>query len=203
MSRYLIIATLLIVVPLSAYSQKKFTANAFLGFTSSQVQGDGLAGFDKAGFTAGIGIHNRINKKWGWGFELSYVQKGSKSTPNADSTNFNYYKMSLHYAEIPIYLTYKFKKIRFEAGPTFGILIGATEESYDEVLPIVTPFKSYEIGIMGGVTYQYSKKIGFRFRSSESIFSIRNTPAYAKGAFGRFNGQYNTVLSLQIIYNFL
>ena len=203
MFKYTLTCCFVLFLGFHASSQKRFSTKIFIGFTATQVQGDALAGFDKAGITAGIGISRPINKKWSWGFEMAYIQKGSKSQTNPDSVNYNYYKMALHYIEVPLLLNYRSKKISFSAGPTVGVLIAGREENFSGILPIVAPFKKYEIGLTGGVLYQYSKKVSFGIRSSESLLSIRETPAYAKSAFGRFRGQYNIGLSLQIFYSFL
>ncbi len=203
MYRKSLVVLVLILVTGQLFAQKKFTTSAFFGTTATQVQGDALAGFDKLGITGGIGTVYQFNKSWGLGFELSYIQKGSRKVQNPDSADFSYYKMALHYAEVPVFLRYKYKKIWFEAGPTFGILIAASEENSDGILAYSAPFKQFELGIMGGVAYQFNQNWGVKFRTTESISSIRDTPAYDKGALGRFRGQYNTSLIFQLFYQFL
>lgn len=198
------LVSLLILCSTAAIAQKKvFSTAVFAGFTASQVQGDGLAGFDKPGLTAGLAVKANLNRSWGLGFELAFVQKGSRKVQNPDIDDYTYYRLSLNYAEVPLLLHYSSKKLNFSAGPTIAYLLGSHEETSSGINEIQNPFRKIEIGVTGGVAYRFTKKMDVSMRIQESITSIRNTPDYAKGFLGRYSGQYNTVLNLTLIYNFL
>lgn len=203
MFRTLLLLVITILLRQTCLAQQKlFSTTVFAGFTASQVQGDGLAGFDKPGLTAGFGVRARLNKTWGLGFELAYVQKGSRKVQDPDNDDHTYYRMSLHYAEVPILLSYNQNKLTVFAGPTIGYLLASSEETSSGINPVQNPFKKIEVGVAGGVAYGLSKHLGVSMRIQESVLSIRDTPRYAKGFLGRFSGQYNTLLNLVFIYSF-
>ncbi len=183
--------------------QNRFSSHLMIGLVTSQVQGDALAGFDKAGITVGIGLDRRLSKSVEWGFAINYIQKGSRTKTDPDSINYNFYKMALHYIEVPVLFKYRYKKFQFEAGPSFGFLLAAKEENFYGPAAPGSQFKKYELGLVGGVVYKHRKNVSIGIRSAESIWSIRETAAYPKGAFGRYRGQYNTLLSLNFFYHFL
>ncbi len=191
-------------INVSAQRRQLFTSYAFAGMIASQVQGDGLAGFDKPGLTGGFGVKARLDRQWALGFELAFVQKGSRKVQDPDNNDYDYYKLALNYAEVPILLHYitKKKKLSFFAGPTVGYLLGSHEETTSGINPITNPFLKVELGITGGATLQFAKNWGVSMRTQESILSIRKTPPYAKGFLGRYSGQYNTVLNVIFIYHF-
>lgn len=182
--------------------RKVFSANVFFGGTATQVQGDGLAGFDKPGLTTGFGVRGRLDRKWSMGFDLAYVQKGSRKVQDPDNNDFTYYRLSLHYAEVPILVQYNTKKLSFFAGPTIGYLLASSEETTSGIQEIQNPFRKLELGLTGGASYKFSKNWSIASSIQESALSIRATPAYAKGFLGRYSGQYNTALYLRLIYHF-
>ncbi|MES2628119.1 MAG: porin family protein [Bacteroidota bacterium] len=199
---FLVFLTLSFTLSAQRGRKKVFHTSAFAGFTAAQVQGDGLGGFDKPGLTAGFGVGNRINKKWGIGFELSFVQKGSRKVQDPDNEDYTYYRLSLNYAEVPLLVQYYRKKLTVFAGPTVGYLLGSHEEISGEILPIQNPFRKYEVGVTLGAAYRFARKWDISMRIQDSALSIRPTPAYAKGFLGRYSGQYNTVLNFVLVYQF-
>ncbi len=196
----------LILICFISFAQHRkplFGAYAYGGFVTSQVQGDALAGFDKSGLTGGLGITTIRNKKWGLGFELAFVQKGSQKKPNPDYDDYTTYKMALQYLEVPVLLQYHRKKLSFFAGPTFGVLVGSKEYINGDLIPNPAPFNPVEFGAALGVAYSFHQHWDVSMRTQESIGSIRATPNnYAKGFLGRYSGQYNTVLNLVLVYRF-
>ena len=67
-------------------------------------------------------------------------------------------------------------------------------------IKIDTSFEKYDFGIFVGINYHLSKKIILNSRISNSIIPIR---PHVSGATDGWNkGQYNTVLSFALHYNF-
>ncbi len=182
--------------------ENRFSASVFGGFTAAQVQGDGLGGFNKPGLTFGLGTSWELKNNFGLGFKLAYVQKGSRKVQDPENNDYSFYKMALQYAEIPVFVSYKIKKIKIYFGPSIAKLLKATEESAAGYFPTSNPFKSLEFGMAGGVNYQVAQHWSLEMGFQESLSSIRQTPVYAKGAFGRFQGQYNTVLNFTANFHF-
>lgn len=180
--------------------ERRFSAGAKIGLSSSQVSGDDLAGFHKAGLTAGLFSSVKFSKKWSGQFELLFVQKGSKYAGNPDAGDLNYYRLQLNYMEVPVLIQYQFKKLCIEAGPGFGYLIHYREEDRMGDITGMRPFNKSEISYNLGVNYRIINHLGISARFSNSISSIRN---HASGAHTLSNpGQQNTVLQLAIHYIF-
>ncbi len=79
------------------------------GITGTQVDGENLSGYNKAGFRFGGFIEKPLNDKWSGQFSMVYFPKGSR-----DSTTF---AIKLHYIEMPFTLKYYHKSGVFgEAG---------------------------------------------------------------------------------------
>jgi hypothetical protein len=59
-----------------------FRAGIIAGISATQISGDDLGGFDKAGLVAGGMVSTNISKKLDLAMEITFFQKGSKK--NAD-----------------------------------------------------------------------------------------------------------------------
>lgn len=184
------------------FGQKRFESAVFIGGVASQVEGDNLGGFDKPGLSGGFSIQYPLKRGLSFAFDLSYIQKGSRKVQDPDNSDFHFYKMSLHYAEVPVYLNYQLGKLGFFGGFTFGVLLAAKEEDENGDFPGMVPFNSTELGFVGGFSYKFNKHYQLALRFQESISSIRPTAYPVNGAFGKFYGQYNTVLNLALFYRF-
>jgi hypothetical protein len=180
-------------VPVSA---QKFNAGIIAGISATQVSGDNLAGFDKAGLGTGgmvsLGISDKISAQ----FELLYIQKGSKTKSN-DSL---FYRLNLHYLEVPLLLRYHYRKFIFEAGPSVGVLTGSSEEDLYGEIKGQKGFNTLELSGNVGVNYPFSPHFIFNWRISGSLLPVRE---HSSGETFRLNqGQYNTVLFFSFRYYF-
>lgn len=191
---------LLFAYPLLLQAQN-FHAGAFAGVSSSQVSGDNLAGFDKAGLYAGGFVNTPLSEKWNIQMEISYIQKGSRPT-DADR-EYNPYMVypTLNYAEVPIVFIYKATpKINIEAGPEFGVLVYSREEDSFTETEIQRPYSDFDFSFAVGVDYFLSAKWSVNSRVSNSLIPIRK---HASGqTYGLNRGQYNSVLAFTIRYHF-
>ena len=96
-------------------SAQNFDAGLLGGFSTSQVTGDNLSGFDKLGSRFGAYISYPINKKMNYQLEMQYLQKGSKKPYTENSPEI--YLFELNYIELPATLNYQVKKgIYIESG---------------------------------------------------------------------------------------
>jgi hypothetical protein len=179
-----------------SFSQK-FKAGIIAGFTTSQVSGDQLAGFNKSGFEFGGLVSAPISEKFDLSFQIAFIQKGSKKQNNAAQGDYTYYRMSLNYIEVPVLLRYNFsKKFQFEAGPTFGKLISSKEEDEHGEIPPVNEFNNFELGFMLGMNYMLFDNFYLNLEGSNSILPIRESDI--EGA----RDQFNSVLMFSFKYVF-
>jgi hypothetical protein len=154
---------------------QQFEGAARAGLVTSQVDGDGLSGFDKiglqAGFMTGLALQDPHWEIW---MEMMYIMKGARQ-PNSDTSNG--YKSQLNYIEIPLHLVYKYQKLYFEAGPSFSFLVSACESDFNGTIEGNLPYYNFNLGFDVGVTWAFSKDWHLNFRSGISLTPIRDAAA--------------------------
>lgn len=205
MNNYRFLKRIFIVVLLScaftfSFAQN-FRAGIIGGFTTSQVSGDQLAGFNKSGFEFGGFVSLPVSPKFDMAFQILFIQKGSKKNINADIGDFSYYRLNINYVEVPVLLRYTFsKKIHFEAGPAFGKLLSSKEEDAAGEILAPKPFKPYELSLMLGMSYLLFDNFYLNLQGSNSILEIRTPPI--EGGYRLNRRQYNSVLMFSFKYIF-
>lgn len=200
-----IISFLCIFLTCSIQAQN-FGGGIVLGISSSQVSGDNLSGFNKAGLLIGVFTNKSISDVLGFQMEMTYIQKGSNNPNIHDYENRNYLKedISTSYIEIPLLLQYdQIKKIKIEGGALIGYLIdGYYNDSNGRILNYndINPFINYDIGLLLGINYKYSKNISLNIRLANSILPI-GTEDYETTYNSYTKGKYNSVLSFSLYYH--
>ncbi len=182
-------------------SAQGFRGGFRFGLTGTQVQGDMISGFDKAGLCGGFLVSFPLNEQSELEMELLFVQKGSRRNPTKDSP-FKYI-MRLNYIEIPLLYRRKINKtLGFETGLSFGVLSKTTDVEYDinGLMPARAPFESYEVAAHAGFTWFVNERGSFNLRYSHSVLPIRPHPGGVTYYLNR--GQYNLVLALTYEYHF-
>ena len=186
---------------------QSFSGGFILGLSTSQVGGDNLAGFHKAGLLIGIFANKSIYQNLSFQMEMTYIQKGSENPKIDDVSDANYLKqdISSSYIEIPFLLKYhQSNNFSVEGGIQTAYLIDAYyNDSYGKIeANNMSPFISYDIGLMTGLDYKYSKNISLNTRLSSSIFPIGTEDYDNQEIFGSTSkGKYNLVLSFTLHYN--
>src|SRR6056300_1683315 len=75
----------------------KFKAGIKAGLNSSQITGDGYAGFNKLNLQGGFLLQKPINETSQLQFEILYIQKGSFDPGDPDNGNYQTYRIHLDY----------------------------------------------------------------------------------------------------------
>ncbi len=196
----------ILIIPIFLYSQN-FEAGFIGGISMSQVSGDNLSGFNKIGPRIGLFVNRDVNW-YNLQLELHYQTKGSRKTINfsdqnnyTDNLNYNFtndYNFQLDYIGVPLLFSFNYKKkIKVELGNTINILINQKEE-IDYYLDNSRKVNRMEYTILIGLTYKLSDKYSLNIRGSNSIIPIRK---HSSGGVYKLNrGQYNTTLSLNVLY---
>lgn len=198
--RVFLISVFLLLLSKISFSQR-FKAGITGGFTTSQVSGDQLAGFNKSGFEFGGLVSSKLSQKFDLSFQIVFIQKGSKRPFNPDQGDFDYYKMSLNYIEVPVLFHYNFsKRFQFAAGPAFGTLISSKEEDESGTLIYSKPFKKYDLSVQLGISYMLFNNFYLNLEGSNSLLPIRN--AGIEGGFKVGRDQFNSVLMFSFKYIF-
>ena len=195
-----ILPILLIVFSLSGFSQN-ITGRFTGGLTASQVSGDKSAKFNKVGFVVGPGAYIPFNDQMGISIDLLYIQKGSRKPFTERDPTF--YKLILNYVEVPFLFKYVFnEKTHFQLGPSFATLIKSQEEDGYGVIGSEIPFKNIELALQVGIDFMLNEKLSSNLRFSNSIYYIREPQNQSRLARYWEKGQFITLLSLSLIYNF-
>ena len=187
---------------------QNFGGGIILGLSTSQVGGDNLGGFNKAGVLVGAFVNKSISPLLSFQMEMTYIQKGSNN-PNMNKPehpNYLLEDISSSYIEVSLLLQYlQSEVLKIEGGLQGAYLVEGYYNNLRGRIPIVNvePFIKYDIGLLIGVDYKFSEKLSLNTRISNSILPIgaedyNNTSAYNANR----KGKYNAILSFGIHYNF-
>ena len=201
MKKRIFFVLLLLVGFLGSLKSQQFVGGLRFGLNASQVRGDLLSGFDKAGLNGGITLMLPWSDKDQFQLEFLFTQKGSRRNPTKDS--YQKYIMRLNYFEIPFsYFRLIGEKWGIQIGLSFAYLMKNSEIEWDEngLIPSSTPFNKLEWAGHAGLFYRLSQKSQFSLRYSNSILPIR---PYSSGQTYYMNlGQSNQVLTFAYEFRF-
>ena len=192
------------MLTLNAYSQaQRFDGYIEGGISTSQISGDALSGFDKAGFMVGVGVVTSISKnnKTMMGMEIYDIQKGSRKPSRLDKGDPAFYRLRLNYVEIPLYLKYAANDhFQFFIGGALGVLTGSNEENENGKVAYQVPFNKFDVSVTGGLEYLLSANWRMGIRLIQSVTPVRDFSGNAQTFFN--NGQYNNVVAFAVSYLF-
>jgi len=193
---------------ISNLQAQNFGGGIVLGLSTSQVGGDDLGGFNKAGLLAGVFANKSISPLLSFQMEMTYIQKGSNNPKMNDYEHKNVGRpdIFLSYIEVPLLLQYKQSEfLKIEGGIQFANLInGYYNDSYGEITYSgTTPFIKNDIGLLLGMDYKFSGSFSLNTRISNSILPIGEEDYNHPTTYNSTRkGKYNSVLSFAIHYNF-
>lgn len=192
-----ILSILICVIAINAQAQN-FGGGIILGLSTSQVSGDKLGGFNKAGILIGGFVDLQLSNTIKGQMEMTFIQKGSNN-PKMNENGIT--DISLSYVEIPLLLKYQQSSIiAIEGGIETAFLISSFDNDiYGKLSSNNTrEFNRTDISLFIGIDYSINPKLILNSRISNSISPIR---AHASGATFQLNkGQYNSVLSFALHY---
>lgn len=199
----LIISLVVLALPFVVKAQD-FRAGLLFGITPSQVDGDGISGYNKIGLRGGAFVEREINDKVFLFTDLSFTMKGSRI---ASSKNVNIYQPELttNYIDWGLYSGYRFSEnIDLKAGLVPSVLIYSKECTAGgmEILG-ENPFRPINLLISGGINYSFSEHFSVDATYNYSIISIR------PGKYEIFNfdikvsdAQYHHYINFSLMYHF-
>ena len=186
---------------------QNFGGGLILGFSTSQVGGDDLGGFNKAGVLVGAFVNKSISPLLSFQMEMTYIQKGSGNPNITDGEHPDISKpyILLSYIEVPLLLQYQQSEtLKIEGGLLSAYLIDGYYKDESGKMPIVNvnPFIKYDIGLMIGLDYKFSEKLSLNTRISNSILPIGEEDYHEIDSYDSSRkGKYNSILSFAIHYN--
>ena len=165
---------------------QRFDAAVVGGLNASQIDGDGLAGFDKVGLTGGVKAIINLESAFQLNVEFLFTQRGSKPdifTPEFDPD----IKVLLNYGEIPVYISIgdwwqeegEYHKVSAHAGLSYGRLINARTFDYvntgDADLDGLVPyFNKNDLSWLIGASYRMGSQWGLTGRYTRGITPLFN-----------------------------
>ena len=180
-----------------SFSQN-FNGGIIAGVSTSQVSGDALGGFHKAGLYLGVFTELPISPISNIKMEMNYIQKGSNN-PKISENNMP--DISISYIEVPISVNYFQNEITsFEVGIQTAFLLNFADNDLFGPIPNdqSIDFNKVDLGAFIGMNYHLTDNILLNSRISNSILPVR---PHASGATYQLNkGQYNSVLSFTLHY---
>lgn len=201
--RKFLFSIFILTASLSAFSQD-FNAGINLGMTGTQVTGDRLSGFNKAGLFGGFFVNRNLGNLGDGQLEINFIQKGSRKNAHPDKGDYESYLLRLNYVEVPVMYRFRIKDfLKIEAGVMLAYLINSKEfDIQGEVTPdpTIPYFKKYDFSAFAGINYKINDKLALSLRYSYSVLAIRPKPSSATYRYDQ--GQYNEVLCTTLQYLF-
>ena len=200
MDRSLFILFLFGILILNVQAQN-FGGGGILVISTSQVGGDNLGGFNKAGIIIGVFANKNISPLLGFQAEMIYIEKGSN---NPEMMKDGIQDITSSYIEIPLLLQYnQSNTLKIEGGIQTGYLIDAYYNDLNgEMDNEINPFIDYDISVLLGMDYKISTNISLNTRISNSIIPIGTEDKNSNTYNSFLKGKYNSVLSFTLHYNF-
>jgi hypothetical protein len=197
---YLFLIIVFIAFSFSIKAQD-FHGGVLGGVATTQISGDQLSGFNKAGLYLGAFVNRNFSQKSSMQMELDFIQKGSRKNPKPKINDYTTYLLRLNYIEIPV--SYKYdvtSKATLEGGLSFGVLINSYEEANETTTLSGGEFDRTDFSWHIGGYYTLLENLRINIRYSNSILPVRD---HSSGATDRLNaGQYNSVLAFVFQYGF-
>lgn len=186
-------------------SAQKFEAGFQVGLNTSQITGDNFSGYNQPGLIAGIWTTRALDTKSKIILEMQYLPKGSRKNSKPTDVTFIFYRLRLHYIDIPLVYQYKVHtKFSLESGLSYGALIGVYEA--DENGPFTGNFASEEqfkrsdISFIAGINWFMNERLTFNVRSTNSILPVRDHQNQVTTFLNR--GQYSNCVMGRLLYQF-
>lgn len=183
---------------------QEFKMGAQFGMTATQVTGDQLVGFKKAGLFGGLRVSRPMGKYGSGQMEINFIQKGSRLNAKPDKGIYNSYLLRLNYMEVPV--SYHFRLNKFfglEGGAKFAYLISTREKDENGDIPEEAnkpDFNKFDVSVFAGAVYEINDKWSFVIRYAYSVKSFRPKP---DNSYVRYDdGQFNETICTAFQYKF-
>ena len=187
------IIVIILLFPIIIFSQNLFTAGLLVGISGSQIDGDGVGGYHKAGLLGGLKLKINLSNKKSINISTLYIGKGAvNNVKHADGTVSQPYKASYHYIELPLTFEYVFfKNLSFAAGIAPAYLISAKHYYYDYEDYNEYFLSNFDASFVLQPEFKFSKKTSINVIFTRSILSVRSNDWWV-----------NNNLSLALHYKF-
>ena len=188
---------------------QSFDGGLIAGAVTSQVDGDGYAGFHQLGCTAGFFGRIPTDGPSSWQLELKYSLFGAHS----DSKELDYgllpMNIRLHYIELPVMYRYDlseliingrtFDFITLEAGLSADFLVKNSQSANNDGGFENPSWLFFSVTGNLGIQFDINDRLGFNIRSMNSLTPCRWKPEIP----GYLNNYFNIVLEAKVVYTII
>jgi hypothetical protein len=175
-----------------------------VGLNLTQVDGDEVYGYYKAGLNAGVGASLPLGKGFAFNVETIFNQKGAykKYTIAGDSSGLPYYHLKLDYVEIPVTFSYEDKHIwTLGLGFSYGRRVSYREIERGIPQDSGSRYGKNDFCILVDLQFRVWKHLKFDMRYQYSMAKIRTRnfgPTLSGDTWTR--DQYNNMLTFRALY---
>jgi len=184
-----------------------FDGGITAGVVTSQIDGDGYAGFHQIGCTAGVFGRIPVSNASSWQLELKYSLFGAHSDTKEVDYGLNPMNIRLHYVELPVLFRYGLSGINIngksldfitlELGLSGDFLIRGTQSAnYEEAFDNAS-WMFFSVTGDIGVQFDLNERLGIGIRSMNSLTPCRLHPE--SPVFSWFH-YYNIALQATVVY---
>ena len=165
---------------------QSFDGGLIAGAVTSQINGDGYAGFHQLGFTAGFFGRIPSEGPSSWQMELKYSLYGAHSSAEELNYGMNPMNIRLHYVEIPLMYRYNLSDlningktmdfITFELGVSGDFLVRGTQSANYEDNFDNDAWLLFSVTGNVGLQFDLNERLGINVRSMNSLTPCRLRP---------------------------
>jgi len=200
---------LLTLTGISGYAQR-FEGGVTAGIITSQINGDGYAGYHQLGWTGGVFGRIPSEGPSSWQLEVKYSLFGARSSVDEVEAGYNPMDIRLHYVEVPI--TYRYNLERFRVSGRDLDFITLEVGLSADFLAKNRQSANFEYGFENpnwlffsvtgnlGMQFELTDHIGVNIRSMNSLTPCRWNPESPSVFRGHY---YNIVLQAGLTYTIL
>ncbi len=186
-----------------------FSAGFMVGPVVSEIDGDGVGGLDKLGYSFGGFVNREIDKNITFQFEIRFTEKGSKKPADLKNDDPESWTIKLSYIDFPLLLQYTpDAPVVFEAGAGPAYLLGVKYRDESGTLPHDNSdevYKRLEAFGCVGAHFIFNDHASVNARYNYSFLNISKAEAIPElWGFLNFADQsvFNKVISLSFYYTF-
>lgn len=206
--RVLGLAAVGVLASLVTAQAQHFEGKIVLGLNASQIDGDGLSGFNKAGALFGVAAAFPFNEKFSIEPQLLFSQKGSKSSNDELDKGYPYIIFRTSYLELPVLLNYQVSnspELHLQGGLSFNYLLSASVDNGTNLGFVDAQDSFNQLDLCGqlGFEYRIASRWGLHVRHSYSLKNMNKNWLYIFPSNPNANirsNAYNNTLSFSLRY---
>lgn len=206
--RVLVLAAGGLMMAVAGAQAQHFEGKVILGLNASQIDGDGLSGFNKPGALFGVAAAFPFNDKFSLEPQLLLSQKGSKSSNDELDKGYPYIIFRTSYLELPVLLNYQISdapELHLQGGLSFNYLLSAKVDNGTNLGFVDVQDSFHQLDLCGqlGLEYRVASRWGLHIRHSYSLKNMNKNWLYIFPSNPNANirsNAFNNTLSFSVRY---